>query len=264
MPTYVPIVDAEIAAEQPITVSLMTRLRDNTLSYWGAPTGTIALAGNTTAPVGWGKLTDFNDVAIRVTTGSASFGGSSPFTTVFGKTATDGYTLVLADLPNPTRTVSLSGTLGVPLSGTLPVTLSGTLGVSLSGTINVPLSGNVAARNAGAAQMLGVNTGVGVAAVQAGGAPTVNIFEAGNYEAILVNLAEGSGSVNLADPNGSASVNIGTGTASVNLAHPNGSASVNLATGSGSMTIGGSSAPHAHGMDLRVAYVDVIRIQKSA
>lgn len=109
MPTYTVIDDAEIAPEQPITTSLMTRLRDNSLAYAGAPTGTKAPWRQSSAPLGWTKDLVHNDKAFRVVTGSITDGGSSPFSTVFGKTATDAYTLVQSNLPNIAPAVSFSG-----------------------------------------------------------------------------------------------------------------------------------------------------------
>ncbi|RJP54162.1 MAG: hypothetical protein C4583_03265 [Anaerolineaceae bacterium] len=84
MPTYVEILDAEIAAEQPITVSLMTRLRDNALSYLGAPSGTRMLFQQSSAPLGWTKVVaGIDDRALRVTTGNVVNGGSIAFSSVF-------------------------------------------------------------------------------------------------------------------------------------------------------------------------------------
>jgi hypothetical protein len=54
----------------------------------------------TSAPTGWTKDTDHNDKALRIVSGAAASGGSSPFSTVFGKTATDGYALTIAEMPS--------------------------------------------------------------------------------------------------------------------------------------------------------------------
>lgn len=104
MPTYVEILDTEIAAEQPVTVSLITRLRDNALAYKGAPTNTIEMIGQTSAPTGWTKLTDHNDKALRVVSGTVGSGGSVAFSTVFGRTATDSHTLDINQIPAHTHT----------------------------------------------------------------------------------------------------------------------------------------------------------------
>lgn len=65
-----------------------------------APPGTVMLFFNTAAPTGWTKdTTNYNDHAIRIVTGTPSSGGSSNFSTVFGKTATDNFTLTTAEIP---------------------------------------------------------------------------------------------------------------------------------------------------------------------
>ncbi len=61
--------------------------------------GVSQLFFNSTAPVGWTKQTTHNDKAIRLVTGTPSTGGSSAFSTVFGKTATDSHTLTTAEIP---------------------------------------------------------------------------------------------------------------------------------------------------------------------
>lgn len=52
------------------------------------------------APTGWTKSTTHNDKAIRIVSGTGGgSGGSSPFSTVFAKTATNNHTLTSADTP---------------------------------------------------------------------------------------------------------------------------------------------------------------------
>lgn len=46
-------------------------------------TGTVMLFGQTAAPTGWTKLTDQDNAALRVVSGTASTGGSVAFTTAF-------------------------------------------------------------------------------------------------------------------------------------------------------------------------------------
>lgn len=117
MATYVSISDAEVAPEAPVTTSLMTRLRDNALAYAGAPTGTRALWQQTSAPLGWTKDTSHNNKALRLTSGTVGSGGSVGFSTLFGRTATDSFTISQANLPNVNfvvaagQTVSVTGTL---------------------------------------------------------------------------------------------------------------------------------------------------------
>lgn len=57
------------------------------------PVGTRMLFQQTTAPLGWTKDTTQNDKALRVVSGSAGTGGVQPFSALFGRTATDPFTL---------------------------------------------------------------------------------------------------------------------------------------------------------------------------
>lgn len=54
----------------------------------------------TSAPTGWTKQTSHNDKALRVVSGTVGSGGSSAFSTVFGKTATDATTITTATMPS--------------------------------------------------------------------------------------------------------------------------------------------------------------------
>jgi sorbitol-specific phosphotransferase system component IIA len=67
------------------------------------PSGTLMLFQQTAAPTGWTKQTTHNNKALRVVSGTASSGGTSPFSTVFGLTATDSHTLVEAEMPAHTH-----------------------------------------------------------------------------------------------------------------------------------------------------------------
>lgn len=69
-------------------------------------TGTRLAFQQTTAPTGWTKVTDaaYNDAAFRMTTGSASTGGSTAFTTVMAAR-----TIARANLPNDTVTSTTNG-----------------------------------------------------------------------------------------------------------------------------------------------------------
>jgi hypothetical protein len=75
--------------------------------------GTAILFQQTSAPTGWTKQTTHNDKALRVVSGTASSGGSSAFSTVFGKTATDATTITVATMPSHTHTVNA----GAPSTG---------------------------------------------------------------------------------------------------------------------------------------------------
>lgn len=67
--------------------------------------GTLMLFQQTSAPTGWTKQTTHNNKALRVVSGSASFGGSVGFTTAFASQAVNG------SIGNTTAggSVSLSG-----------------------------------------------------------------------------------------------------------------------------------------------------------
>lgn len=49
----------------------------------GLPSGTQTIFQQTNAPTGWTKSTAFNDVALRVVSGSVSNGGSTSFSSIF-------------------------------------------------------------------------------------------------------------------------------------------------------------------------------------
>lgn len=76
----------------------------------GFPAGTKMLFQQTAAPTGWTKDTTHNNKALRIVNGTASTGGTTAFTTVFGDR-----TLTQANLPSYT----LPNTLGhnIALSG---------------------------------------------------------------------------------------------------------------------------------------------------
>ena len=87
------------------------------------PAGTLMLFQQTAAPTGWTKETTHNDKALRVVSGTVSSGGSSAFSTVFGKTGTDAHTLTTAQIP--AQTYQLAGNTsaggGNPRNGTTGV-----------------------------------------------------------------------------------------------------------------------------------------------
>lgn len=64
------------------------------------PAGTVMLFGQTTAPTGFTKLTNQDNAALRVVSGTASTGGSVDFSTAFASQAVTG------------SVTSLSGTVG--------------------------------------------------------------------------------------------------------------------------------------------------------
>lgn len=65
------------------------------------PAGTVLPFAQTTAPTGWTKSTTHNDKIPRIVSGSASSGGSTPFSTVFAAR-----TIAQANLPNITPVFS--------------------------------------------------------------------------------------------------------------------------------------------------------------
>ena len=73
--------------------------------------GTRMLFQQETAPTGWTIDTTLNDAGLRLVDGStqtfettASPGGSVAFSTVFGRTATDGHQLTISEMPAHTHT----------------------------------------------------------------------------------------------------------------------------------------------------------------
>lgn len=70
------------------------------------PSGTRMLFQQTAAPTGWTKDTTKDNNALRIVSGTVGSGGSVNFSTVFGLTATDNYTLTQANLPNVSFTHS--------------------------------------------------------------------------------------------------------------------------------------------------------------
>ena len=69
------------------------------------PAGTRMLFQQSTAPTGWTKDTTVNDKALRVVSGAVGSGGSVAFSTLFGRTATDGTTLTVAQMPSHTHQI---------------------------------------------------------------------------------------------------------------------------------------------------------------
>lgn len=74
-----------------------THTQINNADDWAS--GTLALFQQSAAPNGWTKQTTHNDKALRVVSGTVGSGGSSAFSTVFGKTAVDSHILSVAEMP---------------------------------------------------------------------------------------------------------------------------------------------------------------------
>lgn len=110
--------NALIAAEVPIA-NLPTASNGAKVDNFPSLT-TYLTFQQTTAPTGWTKQTTHNNKAFRVVSGAASSGGSSPFSTVFGKSATDAHTLSLAETPSHSHTTTANSYWGVgPLGGSM-------------------------------------------------------------------------------------------------------------------------------------------------
>jgi microcystin-dependent protein len=66
--------------------------------------------GQTAAPTGFTKLTNFDNYALRVVSGTASSGGSVAFTTAFASGLSAGATtLSTPQIPSHTHTITTSG-----------------------------------------------------------------------------------------------------------------------------------------------------------
>jgi microcystin-dependent protein len=78
------------------------------LAGGGLTSGVRMLFQQTTAPTGWTKETNsaFNNVALRIVTGSVSSGGADDFNSVFGVSkSTDAHTLTTAQIPAHTHPI---------------------------------------------------------------------------------------------------------------------------------------------------------------
>lgn len=72
------------------------------------PSGTIMLFGQSAAPIGWTKLTDHNNKALRVVSGNVSSGGTQSFTTAFSNRSTSN-TAATGSVGNKTAGGSING-----------------------------------------------------------------------------------------------------------------------------------------------------------
>ena len=97
-----------------------------TISVQTFPAGTAMLFAQAAAPTGWTKSTTHNDKTLRVVSGSGGgSGGVQAFSTVFGRTATDGTALTIAQMPSHTHAVNYN-TLGANGSSKEVLSTSGT------------------------------------------------------------------------------------------------------------------------------------------
>jgi len=118
------------------------------------PSGTRLVFQQTTAPVGWTKVTTDNNKALRLVNGTVGSGGTQPFTTAFASQAVNGsvsgtvanHTLTLAEIPSHTHFVANSDANSTPVLSNESVTYgsAGGLGNSdyvLGGTTSTPNRG---------------------------------------------------------------------------------------------------------------------------
>lgn len=84
-----------------------TAFVESQLSTFGVsfPSGSRMLFQQSTPPVGWVTDTTHNDKALRIVNGTVGSGGSVGFSTVFGRAATDGFTLTTNEMPYHTHGV---------------------------------------------------------------------------------------------------------------------------------------------------------------
>lgn len=100
------------------------------LTGGGLTSGVRMLFQNTTAPIGWTKEINaaFNNVALRIVTGTVSSGGADDFTTVFGSAkATAGHALTIAQMPGHTHT-QFNNAENFQSGGLTPAAVNSTLG----------------------------------------------------------------------------------------------------------------------------------------
>lgn len=98
------------------------------------PSGTVMSFFQAAAPAGWTVSNSYSDYGIRIVTGTSALGGSTfnsarAYSTVFGLTATDSYTLTLSEIPSHTHTTTLYDSLSAPGGGSVGVqrfTVAGT------------------------------------------------------------------------------------------------------------------------------------------
>jgi microcystin-dependent protein len=91
---------------------------------------------NTSAPTGWTKETNaaYNNVSLRLVTGSVSSGGTENFSDIFGASvSTDAHTLTTAQMPAHTHTQN-SGSLNASTGGITAFAANNTLGAVTGST----------------------------------------------------------------------------------------------------------------------------------
>lgn len=98
------------------------------------PAGTKWAFYQASAPSGYTQDTSLNDYALRLVSGTgAGTGGSVDFSTLFGRTSTDAYTLQIADIPSHTHVAWVPATLSRSNGTSTPVDVWGGGGLSVTG-----------------------------------------------------------------------------------------------------------------------------------
>ncbi len=100
------------------------------LAGGGLSSGVRMLFQNSAAPTGWTKEINsaYNNVSMRIVTGTVSSGGADDFTTVFGTAKTTaGHALSISEMPSHTHTYI---TVGVSGGGPGPSTTGSSVGTS--------------------------------------------------------------------------------------------------------------------------------------
>lgn len=188
------------------------------------PAGTRMLFQQTTAPTGWTKITDHNDKALRVVSGTAGSGGTVAFTTAFSSQNVGATAITAAQMPSHTH--GFSGTTSA-VSNDHTHSFTGTGGTSTNGnhTHNISNGGSIVSFGAG-----------------------------GNLSVTSGSNSNGAGIAASGDHSHTVTVSGTTGGISANHTH----------TYSGTTTGAGSDQTHTHSLDIAVQYVDVIIASKDA
>ncbi len=88
-----------VAVDIAAVSSDLSDLSDALSGQLSAPAGTRMIFQQTAAPTGWTKDTTHNDKALRLVSGAVSSGGTLSFSTVFGKSSTEGTAISVAQMP---------------------------------------------------------------------------------------------------------------------------------------------------------------------
>lgn len=82
------------------------RLIDGRVEENAFPSGTRLLFQQSTAPVGWTKITTYDNSALRVVSGAAGSGGSAEFNAVFVDGTVGAHALTISEMPSHSHTFS--------------------------------------------------------------------------------------------------------------------------------------------------------------